>query len=76
MTLQASLVLTEAEAAQALSLSVRTLQRLRLDGEGPRFLKLTGRRIGYANSDLHAWIQGRVVTSTSAATVAAGADAV
>ena len=40
----APLVLTEDEAARMLRLSARTMQRLRLDGDGPRFVKLTGRR--------------------------------
>ena len=68
-----ALVLTEDEAARMLRLSARTMQRLRLDGEGPRFVKLTGRRIGYAIGDLQAWIRARSVTSTSDATVRNGA---
>lgn len=65
----AALVLTEYEAAKLLRLSARTMQRLRLDGAGPRFVKLTGRRIGYAIGDLEAWVKARSVASTSDATV-------
>ena len=65
-----SLVLTEAETARSLRVSVRTLQRLRVEGGGPAFIKLTERRIGYTVSALHAWVAARQVLSTSAATVA------
>ncbi len=70
---QPVLIVTEAEAAKLLRLSSRTLQRLRLDGNGPPFVRLTpsGSRIGYALEDLHAFIRRRSVASTSAATVAA-----
>lgn len=64
-----ALVLTEDEAAHVLRLSARTMQRLRLDGEGPRFVKLTGRRVGYAIGDLQACVRARSVA-------AAGDDAV
>jgi hypothetical protein len=64
-----ALVATEEEAARMLRLSVRTMQRLRLDGDGPRFVRLTGRRIGYAIGDLQAWVRARSVASTSEATV-------
>jgi hypothetical protein len=67
----APLVVTEVEAGHMLRLSVRTMQRLRLDGDGPRFVRLTGRRIGYAISDLRAWVQARSMASTAEATVRA-----
>ena len=62
------LLVTEAEAAQLLRLSTRTLQRLRLEGGGPRFIKLTARRLAYAVSDLESWINTRVFSSTAAKT--------
>jgi predicted DNA-binding transcriptional regulator AlpA len=64
----AILVLTEDEAAKLLRLSVRTMQRLRVDGDGPRFVMLTSRRIGYAIGDLQAWVHARSVASTGEAT--------
>jgi predicted DNA-binding transcriptional regulator AlpA len=64
------LIVTEAEAATMLRLSARTLQRLRLDGNGPRWIRLTGRRLGYAIADLQEWVRSRSIASTSAATVA------
>lgn len=65
------LVLSETETAEELSLSVRTLQAMRLDGTGPAFIKLTERRIGYAVSELERWIARRTVRSTTEASVRA-----
>jgi predicted DNA-binding transcriptional regulator AlpA len=64
-------IFTEAEAAKLLRLSRRTLQRLRIDGGGPIYVKLTASRIGYAFGDLEAWVHQRRAANTSAATVAA-----
>jgi hypothetical protein len=64
-------ILTEAEAAQWLRLSVRTLQRGRIAGDGPEYLQLGKRRLGYRVGTLRAWINSRQRASTSAATVAA-----
>lgn len=48
------------QAAHYLKLSPRTLDRLRLTGEGPRFRKF-GRRVIYAIDDLEAWANERIV---------------
>jgi predicted DNA-binding transcriptional regulator AlpA len=61
-------ILTERDAAAMVCLSVRTLQRLRVDGGGPEFIKLTARRIGYSQSALAAWLRARSATSASDAT--------
>lgn len=61
-----SLVVTEAEAGKMLGLSLRTMQRLRLDGGGPSFVRLTDRRIGYSVEALQQWMRSREVVSTSA----------
>lgn len=60
------LILTEAEAAKLLCLSRRTLQRMRIDGGGPRYIKM-GRRLGYTKADLVTWVEARGATSTSQA---------
>jgi excisionase family DNA binding protein len=57
-------VLTELEAAPRVGLAVSTLQKLRTNGGGPRFLKL-GRSVRYREQDLEEWLAGRVVSSTS-----------
>jgi excisionase family DNA binding protein len=58
-------LLTQREAALAMRLSERTLERLRLQGGGPMFVK-AGRSVRYREADLEAWIAARVVASTSA----------
>jgi predicted DNA-binding transcriptional regulator AlpA len=57
-------LLVQAEAAEFLRLSPRTLERYRVAGTGPRYCKL-GRRVAYREADLDAWIAARVVGSTS-----------
>jgi predicted DNA-binding transcriptional regulator AlpA len=57
-------LLTAAEAARLLRLSERTLERLRCQGFGPKFVKLK-RRVLYQQSDLSEWVAARVVRSTS-----------
>ena len=48
----------EREASERLGLSVRTLQKWRLQGSGPPFLKL-GHAVRYDPEDLDAYVQGR-----------------
>jgi len=57
-------LLTQREAASALRLSERTLERLRLQGGGPPFVK-ANRSVRYRECDLEKWIETRVVSSTS-----------
>jgi predicted DNA-binding transcriptional regulator AlpA len=59
-------LLTQREAAGLLCLSERTLERLRVSGAGPRYVK-AGRLVRYREGDLEAWINSRVVASTSEA---------
>lgn len=57
-------LLNQREVATRLRLSPRTLERFRLSGEGPKFVK-AGRRVLYRQTDLDAWINSRIRTSTS-----------
>ena len=57
-------LLTQRDAAMWLRCSTRTLERLRLTGNGPRYIKTT-RRVLYRESDLEAWVVSRMVCSTS-----------
>jgi len=50
--------LTEEELGPILGIKVRTLQRWRLIGAGPRFRKLGG-AVRYDESDVEAWIAAR-----------------
>jgi len=57
-------LLTQSEAARLLRLSERTLERFRVSGDGPVYVK-AGRLVRYRMADLEAWIASRVVNSTS-----------
>jgi excisionase family DNA binding protein len=59
-----SFLLNTAEAAKYLHLAVPTLEKLRVYGGGPRFVRL-GRAVRYRPADLDAWLESRVRTSTS-----------
>ena len=54
------------EAAKRTGLASATLRKLRLTGEGPPFMKL-GRAVRYRREDLDAWLEARVIRSTSEA---------
>ena len=57
-------VLKTPEAAAHVGLSKPTLERFRITGEGPRYCKLGG-AVRYRIADLDAWLESRVVCSTS-----------
>jgi len=59
-------LLTTQHAAKELKLSARTLERHRVTGTGPKFIRL-GRRIFYRRDDLEAWIAACTCRSTSEA---------
>ena len=59
-------LLTEAQIADHLSISMRTLQAWRVRGGGPVFIR-AGRSIRYRRRDLLNWIEANAATSTSAA---------
>ena len=64
-TTQRRLVKTEG-ASEYTTLAVSTLEKLRLSGGGPRFVKLGGRAIAYDLRDLDSWIDSqRRVSCTS-----------
>jgi len=57
-------MLTVHEAASYLRLSIRTLERLRCTGLGPKYVKV-GRSVRYQQSLLDEWLARRVRQSTS-----------
>jgi predicted DNA-binding transcriptional regulator AlpA len=57
-------LLNQREVAFALRLSERTVERFRVTGLGPKFIKL-GRRVLYRQSDLDEYIASRLCQSTS-----------
>lgn len=59
-------ILTVPEAAQFAKLSKSTLDKARVTGSGPLFVKVGG-AVRYRRSDLEEWLASRVVRSTSEA---------
>ena len=58
-------LLTQREAAQLLRLSERSLERYRVSGFGPRYVKAGHSAVRYRIEDVETWIASRVVRSTS-----------
>lgn len=59
-------VLTTIEAAHYVRLAPATLACIRVKGFGPPYCKLGG-AVRYRRGDLDAWLESRLVASTSAA---------
>jgi predicted DNA-binding transcriptional regulator AlpA len=59
------------EAARYLGISESTLNKTRLTGDGPPFVKVTPRAVAYRKADLDAWLASRLRRSTSDEPVAA-----
>jgi len=57
-------LLTTRQAAAFLKVSPKTLERMRVEGAGPAFVKV-GRSVRYRRSDLLAFIDSNVFGSTS-----------
>jgi predicted DNA-binding transcriptional regulator AlpA len=57
-------LLTQDEVAELLKLSVRTVERLRVSGTGPKFRRIL-RNIRYRPEDVQSWLASRIVSSTS-----------
>lgn len=57
-------ILNTKEAARYVRLGKPTLERFRISGGGPRYCKLGG-AVRYRRVDLDAWIESRLVQSTS-----------
>jgi predicted DNA-binding transcriptional regulator AlpA len=58
----------EQQAAQILRVTVKALQKWRVTGAGPRFVKI-GRLVRYTEEALEEYIQQRTVASTAEHTV-------
>ena len=57
-------LLTTRQAAERLGLSPRTLERYRVTGDGPEFVKM-GHAVRYVAGKLNEWIEARTRRSTS-----------
>jgi len=60
-----SVLRNEVQAAALLGVSPRALQKWRVTGGGPQFVRLSARCIRYRDQDLASWTQGRSCRSTS-----------
>jgi hypothetical protein len=60
-------LLTPREASAYSRITETNLAQLRFRGKGPRFLKPTPRTVLYRKSDLDAWLDASVTTSTAVA---------
>lgn len=60
------IAIDEMAAAAITGISVSSLQKMRVRGDGPVFAKI-GNRVRYRVADLEAFVAGSVVRSTSAA---------
>jgi hypothetical protein len=53
------------DAAKRLGFAPGTLEKMRVRGGGPPYLRLSPRRVVYAVDSLDSWARGREFTSTS-----------
>ena len=58
-------ILRTADAAQYVDLAESTLEKLRVYGGGPTFIRLGARAIRYRREDLDAWLAAGARRSTS-----------
>ena len=58
-------LLSPEQAARYLLLSISTLARMRIAGNGPIFVRVSPQRVGYRVIDLDKYLDGRTRTSTS-----------
>jgi predicted DNA-binding transcriptional regulator AlpA len=60
-----SRILNEKDVANWLGTSCNTIQRLRSRGDGPRYIRLSHRRVAYRSADIEEWLSARTVSSSS-----------
>ena len=58
-------ILRTPQAARFLGLSPSTLEKMRLTGDGPPFVRLGARALGYDVDELRSWLRNRRCESTS-----------
>jgi predicted DNA-binding transcriptional regulator AlpA len=62
----AEVILSEDALSQVIGTPKRTLQRWRNTGDGPPFVRLGPRRVGYRPPDVERWLKARTFTSRAA----------
>jgi len=58
-------ILRTADAARLVGLSESSLEKFRCRGDGPAFIRIGSRAVGYLVDDLDAWLTSRRRRSTS-----------
>jgi predicted DNA-binding transcriptional regulator AlpA len=58
-------ILLTREASSYLHASESTLEKWRIRGDGPPFIRIGSRKVGYLRTDLDEWLASRRRTSTS-----------
>lgn len=58
-------ILRTPDAAAFCGLASSTFEKLRISGNGPRFVRLGSRAVGYVISDLEEWLAHQSRSSTS-----------
>jgi len=58
-------ILRTPDAAEYTGLATSTLEKMRVLGSGPAFIRLGGRAVGYDLRDLDAWLDGQRQVPTS-----------
>jgi hypothetical protein len=61
-----ALVLRTVDASRYVGLAASSLEKMRLDGSGPIFVRLSARAVGYLIADLDKYLEQRRRLSTSA----------
>jgi hypothetical protein len=65
MALDLDAIYDEDATAIHVNLAPRTLQRGRVDGSGPRYIRLSRGRIGYRGSDIARWLEANTHRSVA-----------
>jgi predicted DNA-binding transcriptional regulator AlpA len=57
-------VLTSHQTADELNVTTKTLSRWRQDSSGPKFIRISRNKVGYAYGEIQNWIQARTYQGT------------
>ncbi len=59
------LLLTEKETSKITGFSIRTHQKWRIEGRGPKFMRISSRAIRYRRQDIEQWIESQQLRSST-----------
>lgn len=58
-------LIDEKAAAEHLGVTVRSMQTWRVNGKGPKFVRISRTAVRYRPEDVKAWVEERIKSSTS-----------